>query len=77
MYNTCMKLQIFREAARKCNLGGDGGKGRTIKEKRTFKNLFFSAAKVPTAIKLEGGGVKALIALPLKKNRTFLWLNCL
>ena len=37
---------------------------QAIKEKRPS----FPAAKVPTAIKLEGGGVMTLLALPLKKK---------
>ena len=34
------------------------GKGRAIKEKIIFLKLFFPTAKVPTTIKLEGGGVR-------------------
>ena len=49
---------------------GGRGKGCAIKVKRTSEKLFFPTAKVSTAIKLGGGGgwVKALRALPLKKN---------
>ena len=42
-------------------------KGHAIKENITFFNLFFPTAKVPTSNKVEGGGVKALMALPLKR----------
>ena len=41
--------------------------GVPLREKRTY----FSDGEVPTAIKLEGGGVKALMALPLKKTYLF------
>ena len=46
-------------------LRGAGGKGRAIKEKKLFKNFLRTKKKVPMAIKLEGRGSKALIALPL------------
>ena len=47
--------------------------GCAIMEKKNFKkNLFFSNGEDPTAIKLErGGGVKALMALPLKKRTLY------
>ena len=32
---------------------------------------FLGAAKVPSAIKVEGGGLKALITLPFKKKAFF------
>ena len=43
--------------------------GRAIKEKITF--LFLFLKKVLTAIMLEGGGVKALMARPLKEKKKF------
>ena len=43
-----------------------GGKGPAIKEKIPFL-VFFPTAKVSTVIKLEGGGIKALMVRPLKK----------
>ena len=50
-------------------MAGGGGKGTDIKEKRTFFNFYFILLlKVPTAIKLRGGGAKALMALPLREE---------
>ena len=42
-------------------LGRGVFKGRTIKGKKLFLDFIFHMAKVPTAIKLEGRGVKALM----------------
>ena len=39
------------------------------KRGRTFFYFIFTRAKVPTASKLEGGRVKALMALPLRKKK--------
>ena len=40
-----------------------------INGKNTLKkNFYLSEGEIPTAITLEGGGVKALMALPLKKK---------
>ena len=38
--------------------GGKGGKGLVIKKKERYRfgTLFYMTKKVPTAIKLEGGG---------------------
>ena len=49
-------------------LRGGGVKGRAIKEKERFWNLFFHLSNFPTTIKLEGGGGKALMARPLRQE---------
>ena len=50
----------FREAAKNlfliAPLAGEGVKGRPLRKKERLKKLCFPTAKVPTAIKLEGGG---------------------
>ena len=58
-------LQEVREAAKHNGLAimrrGEGVKGRAIMEKNYFfYNFFFQHSKVPTAIKLEGGGGRPL-----------------
>ena len=53
-----------REAAKKVlllmagPLRGGGGKGQGHLGKKSFLERFFKRSNVPTAIKLEGGGVK-------------------
>ena len=49
---------------------GGGSKVCAIKEKKIFfcLKVFFNG-EVPTAVKLGGMGVKALMALPIKKNQ--------
>ena len=46
-----------------------GVKGRAIKEKITFFNLFFQSSKTSTAIMLKGGGLG--LNGPDIKRRTF------
>ena len=53
--------------------GGGQARGCVGPAIKGGKNLFFATAKVPTVIKLEGKGVKASMANPLK-TRTFFWL---
>ena len=56
----------IRDAAKKIYFfWRGGGKGLAIKEKRSF----FPTANFRLPLRTRGGGVKALLALPLKKER--------
>ena len=52
-------------------LRGTGVKGRAIKEKRFFLNLYFERSIISTAIKLEGGGELGLIGQAIKRITFF------
>ena len=55
---------------------GGGCKGPALKKKITFLKTFFCIKKkVPTAIRLEGGGgiSKTLMALPLRNDLFFIF----
>ena len=46
-------------------------KGRSLRKKGHFLTFLKLKKKVPTAIKLDGGGSKAIMARPLKKRTIF------